>query len=111
MTRLLPAQIIAATNHFRHNITVADSCLLRVKGQLLRRFIEAEVAHYGRYNRAIFKLACPVHSIPANAKDIVSIDLFTLLINRNQAIGIAIECKSQVCSQTNNLFLQLLRMR
>ena len=91
MPGLLAAQIVAAAAHLFHDVTVADCRLSRLQTDLLRRFEEADVAHHRCNDCIMLQLTCPLHGIAADAQDIVAVDLFAVLVDRDQAVRIAVE--------------------
>ncbi|MNJ51858.1 hypothetical protein D3C77_471730 [compost metagenome] len=94
MAGLFPAEVVSATAHLRHNITVTDSRLCRIQSKLLSRFIEAEVAHHGGNYCAIFQFAGTIHGIAANTQNIIAIHFFPVLVNRDQPVSIPIESEA-----------------
>ncbi|MNQ86609.1 hypothetical protein D3C85_1018080 [compost metagenome] len=110
MTRLLPAEVVAAFTHLFHHVAIAYSRLQSLQARFFNPFEKANIRHHRRHNGAVVQLPLAIQRIAKNTQDEVAVDFITLLIDRDQTIRVAVKSKPDGCAMLNHLGAKLLRV-
>ena len=109
--RLLTTQCEAVRVHVFEHVPVADGGLPDGDAVLLHRPVEPEVAHNGRDEGVVGEVAALFHRHGQDRHDLVTVDDGAVGIHRQAAVGVAVVCDSDVCTQAHDGLGEVVEVR
>ena len=111
VTRLLAAEFIAALVHLFKHIAVADTGTNKTHAVFAAELMQPQIRHHRCHDRAAAELAATLHIRAADSEHLVTVDDAALLVDEKAAVGIAVECNTNIVAARNDLGGKIIKMR
>lgn len=73
--------------------------------------MQPQIRHHRCHDRAAAELAATLHIRAADSEHLVTVDDAALLVNEKAAVGIAVECNTNIVAARNDLGGKIIKMR
>ena len=103
MTGRLAADIVAAAQHLFENIAVADLRAHELDALAFEKALQSEIRHHGGDDTRLGEAAVFLPALRDHREQLVAIDQVSALIDKNDAVGVAIERDADVGAHFANL--------
>src|SRR5712672_937777 len=109
VTGRLATDIVAAAQHLFENIAVADLRAHELDTLAFEKALQSEIRHYGGDDTRLGEAAVFLPALRDHREQLVAIDQMSALIDKDDPIGVAIECDTDVGAHFAHLAAQRFR--
>ncbi len=111
MAGLLAAEVVAVLAHVLENVAVADRGADEGEAEIAEIALEAEIGHDRRDDAVLRQAAVLAPGAGDDAHELVAVDDVALLVDDEDAVGVAVEGDADIGAQFADLADQRLRRR